>query len=243
MIGDIYCDGLGACLGDCPAGAISIEEREAEEYDERKVMENVIEKGENTVIAHLRHLKDHGETVYLKEALEFLEERGMSVNLADLDADQDQSVIPMAAPHHHAQAKAQAFAPSEGSALSHWPIQLHLISPYAPQYKGADVVLSADCAAYASVKFHQEFLKGRSLAIACPKLDSNLDRYLEKLVALIDEAEIRTITVVTMEVPCCQGLTRLVEEAMMKAERKVPIELVVLSTDGQVIHRDWLNLD
>lgn len=243
LISDIFCDGLGACISDCPVGAISIEEREAEEYDERKVMKNVMEKGENTVIAHLRHLKDHGETGYLKEALDFLEERGMTVNLADSVSEQDQPEIPMAMPHQHTQERAHAFAPSEGSALGHWPIQLHLISPNAPQYRGADLVLSADCVAYASGEFHKEFLKGRSLAIACPKLDSSLDRYIEKLIALIDESKIRTITVVTMEVPCCQGLTRLVEEAMRKAERKVPVELVVLSTDGQVINRDWLNLE
>ena len=240
LVSEIFCDGLGACIGDCPTGAISIEEREAEVYDERRVMENINKKGEGTIRAHLHHLKDHGETGYLKEALEFLEEKGIDVDFEG--STKTRAAIPMASSEFQGRGKASSLIASEGSELSHWPIQMHLISPTAPQYRDADLVLAADCVAFASGEFHQDFLKGKSLAIACPKLDSGLDRYLEKLVALIDEARVRTITVVTMEVPCCQGLTRLVQEAMTRTKRKVPVEVVVISRTGEILKREWVNL-
>ncbi|HUV25415.1 MAG TPA: 4Fe-4S binding protein [Methanomassiliicoccales archaeon] len=240
LVSEIFCDGLGACIGDCPTGAISIEEREAEVYDERRVMENINKKGEGTIRAHLQHLKDHGETGYLKEALEFLEEKGIDVDFEG--STKTRAAIPMASSEFQGRGKASSLIASEGSELSHWPIQMHLISPTAPQYRDADLVLAADCVAFASGEFHQDFLKGKSLAIACPKLDSGLDRYLEKLVALIDEARVRTITVVTMEVPCCQGLTRLVQEAMTRTKRKVPVEVVVISRTGEILKREWVNL-
>jgi ferredoxin len=240
LVSEIFCDGLGACIGDCPTGAISIEAREAEVYDERRVMDNIIKKGEGTIRAHLKHLKDHGETGYLKEALEFLEEKEIVMDFEG--STKPQAALPMVSSEFQGRGKASSLIASEGSELSHWPVQMHLISPTAPQYRDADLVLAADCVAFASGRFHQDFLKGKSLAIACPKLDSGIDRYLEKLVVLIDEAHVRTITVVTMEVPCCQGLTRLVQEAIGRAERKVPLELVVISTAGEVLKREWINL-
>jgi NAD-dependent dihydropyrimidine dehydrogenase PreA subunit len=240
LVSEIFCDGLGACIGDCPTGAISIEEREAEVYDERRVMDNIVKKGEGTIRAHLQHLKDHGEAGYLKEALGFLEEKGIDVDFEG--STKTRAAIPMASSEFQGRRKASSLIASEGSELNHWPIQMHLISPTAPQYRDADLVLAADCVAFASGKFHQDFLKGKSLAIACPKLDSGLDRYLEKLVALIDEARVRTITVVTMEVPCCQGLTRLVQEAMTRTKRKVPVEVVVISRTGEILKREWVNL-
>jgi ferredoxin len=240
LVSEIFCDGLGACIGDCPTGAISIEAREAEVYDERRVMDNIIKKGEGTIRAHLKHLKDHGETGYLKEALEFLEEKEIVMDFEG--STKPQAALPMVSSEFQGRGKASSLIASEGSELSHWPVQMHLISPTAPQYRDDDLVLAADCVAFASGRFHQDFLKGKSLAIACPKLDSGIDRYLEKLVVLIDEAHVRTITVVTMEVPCCQGLTRLVQEAIGRAERKVPLELVVISTAGEVLKREWINL-
>jgi len=235
LVSDIYCDGLGACIGDCPQGAISVEEREAGEYDERKVMENIIEHGEDAIRAHLGHLSDHGETGYLRQAKEFLRERGI-----EIEESREMEEIPMSRPH--GPGKARKVVPAQGSELTHWPVQLHLISPEAPQYRGADLVVAADCAAFASGTFHQDFLRGKSLVIACPKLDHGLDSYVEKLIALIERAEVRTITLVTMEVPCCQALTRLIKKAMEGASRNVPVEKVVLSTGGRVLEREWLNL-
>jgi hypothetical protein len=113
------------------------------------------------------------------------------------------------------------------------------MSPRAPQYQGADVLLAADCVAFALGDFHRKLLKGRTLAIACPKLDDGMDIYLEKLRSLVDDARINTLTVATMEVPCCSGLLRLAQEALKQSKRKVPIRSVVVGIRGEVLSDDW----
>jgi len=126
------------------------------------------------------------------------------------------------------------------SQLRQWPIQMHLIAPTAPYYQNADVLLTADCVAYALGDFHREYLKDKSLAIACPKLDSGQEIYMEKVKAWIDEAGINTLTVLIMQVPCCMGLLGLAREAAEKAERKVPIKYVIVGVQGEVIQQEWL---
>jgi hypothetical protein len=121
------------------------------------------------------------------------------------------------------------------SQLRHWPVQLHLVPPTAPFFRNQDVLLAADCVAFAVGDFHQRFLAGSSLAIACPKLDSNQEIYLQKLVAMIDEAEIRSLRVMVMEVPCCGGLVRLAEEALRRANRDLPVECLVVGTQGHIL--------
>ena len=121
------------------------------------------------------------------------------------------------------------------SQLRHWPVQLHLVPPTAPFFHGQDVLLAADCVAFAVGDFHQRFLAGSSLAIACPKLDSNQEIYLQKLVAMIDIAEIRSLKVMVMEVPCCGGLVRLAEEAVRRANRDITVECIVVGTQGHIL--------
>ena len=130
----------------------------------------------------------------------------------------------------------------QGSAseLRQWPIQLHLVPPHAPYFQGADVLLAADCTAFAVGAFHQDFLRGKALAIACPKLDQGQEAYIAKLVSMIDDARINTLTVMIMEVPCCGGLIRIAQEACAAAQRKVPVKQVVLSLEGKIIHEDWV---
>ncbi|HPL96526.1 MAG TPA: 4Fe-4S ferredoxin, partial [Smithellaceae bacterium] len=103
-----------------------------------------------------------------------------------------------------------------------------------------DVVLAADCVAYTMGDFHARFLRGKSLAIACPKLDSGLDEYLDKIRRMVDEAKINTLTLVIMQVPCCSGLLRIVQTALQKAARKVPLKVVVISTKGDVLSQEWV---
>jgi len=241
LISDLFCDGLGACIGECPVGAITIEEREAEAYDERRVMENVILQGEGVIRAHLAHLNDHGEQEYLKQALAVLEEKGMEIGLED--------------PKHSAHgvhqvsgcpgAQIREFRAESGggntdppvspSQLRQWPVQLHLVPPSAPYFKDAEVLLAADCVAYAHGDFHRQFLRGKRLAIACPKLDSNQDIYLDKLKALIDFAGIRSLTVLTMEVPCCRGLLQLARQAAAESERKIPVQWLEVGVEGDLL--------
>jgi len=127
------------------------------------------------------------------------------------------------------------------SQLRQWPIQLHLISPAAPYYQGADVVLAADCVAYAVGDFHREHLKGKSLAIACPKLDSEQQVYLQKIKAWLEDAQINTLTVMIMQVPCCMGLLNLARQAAAESSRKVPVKsLVVGIQQGEILEEEWL---
>lgn len=117
---------------------------------------------------------------------------------------------------------------------------MHLISPDASYFKHSDVLLAADCVAYSIGDFHQRFLKGKTLAIACPKLDSNKDVYLQKLIKLIDETNINTLTVVTMQVPCCTGLLLLAKKAVEDATRKIPIKHIMVSVKGELLKDEWI---
>lgn len=134
---------------------------------------------------------------------------------------------------------AMAAIPSQ---LRQWPVQLHLISPTAPYFQGADVLLSADCVAYAVGGFHPEYLKGKALAIACPKLDEGQEIYAKKISSWIDDARINSLTVLTMQVPCCSGLLHLALRAAQEAKRKVPIKHMVISLQGEVLREEWADV-
>ncbi|NCO36866.1 MAG: 4Fe-4S ferredoxin [Armatimonadetes bacterium CG2_30_59_28] len=128
---------------------------------------------------------------------------------------------------------------TRASQLRQWPVQLHLVSPEAPYFKDADVLLAADCVAFSVGDFHKDHLKGNALAIACPKLDSNQDIYREKLTDLIDAANINTLSVMIMEVPCCMGLLNLAKSAVAAAGRKVPIKAKIVSLRGEILREEW----
>jgi ferredoxin len=247
LISDIFCDGLGACLGHCPEGAITTEEREAEPYDEKRTMVNIVKAGKNTIIAHLRHLKDHGESVYLKDALDFLEEKGIKVDFNETNTEcscthEPHQACPGAQMKDFSNEKKVTIKEtgSRSSQLRQWPIQLHLVPPLAPYFQGKDVLLVADCVGYSIGDFHKDYLEGHSISIACPKLDTNLGTYLDKLVKLIDGANINTLTVMTMEVPCCSGLLGLAKNAVEKASRKIPIKSILVSVKGDIKKEEWI---
>ncbi len=285
LVSELMCDGLGACIGYCPEGAITIEKREAEPYDEIAVISEMVKKGANTVIAHLKHLKDHHEYGYLEEGTTWLEvhskELSFSLNevLAAVNGKGVQGNNAQGAhgargnnaahgghgPHaghaghgghgHHGggcpgsaervMASAPAFIAASGTAempsqLTHWPVQMHLINPNSPVYRGADLLLAADCVAFSLGSFHGSFLKGKALAIACPKLDHGTETYIDKLTLMIDTARVNTITVMMMEVPCCGGLIQMVRAALAKASRKVPVKAIIVSIDGKILQEDWI---
>lgn len=139
-----------------------------------------------------------------------------------------------------APAPVSVMAADTPSQLTHWPVQMHLINPNSPVYRGADLLLAADCVAFSLGSFHQTFLKNRSLAIACPKLDHGTETYIDKLVAMIDIAKVNTITVMMMEVPCCGGLLQMVRSALAKASGKVPLKAVIVSIDGKILKDEWI---
>ena len=245
LVSDLMCDGLGACLGHCPEGAITIEEREAEAYDEAKVMANIVKAGPNTIRAHLEHLRDHQQMEYLAVAVGYLKANGIANPL--VEAGHGAGAAHSGCPGSRAmslkskpQTEAGEAVGTRPSQLTHWPIQLHLLGPQAPHYQGSDLLLAADCTAFALGDFHKDYLKGKTLAIACPKLDVEQDVYVEKIQALIDVAKINTLTVMIMQVPCCGGLLRLAQKAAAQATRKVPIKCVVVGLNGEILKEDWV---
>jgi NAD-dependent dihydropyrimidine dehydrogenase PreA subunit len=239
LVSEITCDGLGACVGECPQGAITVETREAAPYDERVTLASIIPKGMNTLRAHLKHLHEHGQTTYLQQALDHLKQQGQPV--PEYKEKPMHESCTGSAPRSFTRLPAKADA-REGlqSQLSQWPVQLHLISPMNPDFHGADLVLAADCVAFAMADFNQRFLPGKKLAIACPKLDQGMDIYRDKLTALVDQAQVNTISVMIMEVPCCGGLLRVTQDAIARAGRKVPIKAVVVGLDGEIRREAWV---
>jgi len=253
LLSELMCDGLGACIGHCPEGAIAIESREAEPYNETKVMELMISKGKNTVTAHLKHLKDHGETGYLTDGVNYLKEHQDKLNFR-LD-----EVMHEVHDHGHHRGHSGGGCPGskeviiersqnagtvassdQPSELRQWPIQMHLLNPNAPYLRDSDLLLAADCVAFSMGNFHSRYLRGKSLAVACPKLDHGTDIYIEKLTDMIDIAKVNTITVMMMEVPCCGGLLQLVQKAQSKTSRKVPVKQLIISLSGEVLDENWV---
>lgn len=239
LISDLFCDGIGACLGHCPQDAITIEKREAEPYDERKVMEVIIKGGENVISAHLQHLKDHNEMKYFNQAVKFLNENGIKnpLNRKAQEVPALQEICGCPGSKEMTIESNKLKDDETGKRQSHlrqWPIQLHLVSPFAQFYQNSNLLLAADCVAFAYADFHKDFLSDKSIAIACPKLDTNKQIYLEKLTAMIDEANIQSISVLIMQVPCCGGLLQLAQTAAESAKRKIPINSIVIRVNGEV---------
>ena len=268
LVSELMCDGLGACIGHCPEDAITIETRDAEPYSEALVMTKMKDKGKNTIIAHMKHLKDHGESGFLQEAVLYLR-----TNRTELNFDSDAVIAEV---HNHRNIAvavtgiqtAQKHVPqihesgcpgsrtmviekredhgknveisNQSSELRQWPVQMHLVNPNAPYFRGSDLLLAADCVAFSMGGFHNNHLKGKSLAIACPKLDHGTEIYIEKLTAMIDISKVNTITVMMMEVPCCGGLLQMVKSALLKAARKVPVKQMVVGISGEVLEEEWV---
>ena len=236
LVSDLFCDGLGACIGECPEGAISVLEREAEAYNERLVMENIIRQGPAVIAAHIKHLRDHNETGYLNEALDILRERGLPVPVELVTAKTE---------HHascpgsrvvdlrgHTGAPRSVGQTSRKSELRQWPVQLHLINPQASFLKNADILVAADCVPFAYAAFHEDLLRDKTLIIFCPKLDSGLEQYVEKMTEIFANQDIRSVTVAHMEVPCCSGAGRIVQMALRRSGRRIPVSDLTIGIGG-----------
>jgi Fe-S-cluster-containing hydrogenase component 2 len=209
LVSDSYCDGLGACLGHCPAGAITIEPREAAAFDEQAVARHLAQQPKHPwpQNGHARAAGTAPMFVCPGLAARQLRnaEQGGDNNTGDVS-----------------------------SQLTHWPVQLRLVSPAAPYFADADLLLVADCVPFAMGDFHQRFLKGRRVVIGCPKLD-DAGFYIEKLTQILSAHNLRSLTVVHMEVPCCSGLTRIAREALARSGRTLDLQDVTISLQGVVL--------
>ncbi len=230
LVNEAFCDGLGACIGDCPKDAIEIIEREAEPYDEKKVVENIVEQGENVLKAHLEHLRDHDQHDLLKEAVEHLEEIGVDNPLEEM-----KTKTPSGCPSSEPDEWKEQTNKEEGrlgSRLNQWPVQLNLVPVQAPFFDDEELVIAADCVPFAYPNFHPDFLEDSSLLIGCPKLD-DADHYVEKLIKIFKQNDIKSLKVVHMEVPCCFGLKKIVKTALSESGKEIPVKDVTISLKGK----------
>jgi len=223
LVREIYCDGLGACLDVCPTGALTVTEKESEEYNAVAAYEYVKETRGEDAAAHV-----HGAPAAKIETapVSHGHAHGHSGCPGSLARSFDKPAKATAAP-----AAAQGSVQSE---LTQWPIQLHLVSPAAPYFNECDLLIAADCTAFSLGGFHQELLKGKKLVIACPKLDRT-ESYIEKLTALIKENTVYSVTVAIMTVPCCSGLNQIVQEAVEKSGKNIAVRKVVIGLEGEII--------
>lgn len=209
LISDEYCDGLGDCLPECPTGAITIVERESKAYDDEAVKKRMEEKkkAESSKIP----------CGCPGTAARKIERKIVKGDIKKVKHDDVQAV------NNDIQ-----------SELMQWPVQLNLINVAAPYLKGANLLVAADCTAYAYANFHRDFIKDHITVIGCPKLD-NVEYYKEKLAEIIKNNDIKSITVVRMEVPCCGGIVAAVKAAMLEAKVIVPYREVTVGTDGNIL--------
>lgn len=244
LVSDLFCDGLGACIGTCPEGAISVIEREAAPYDEKTVMENIVQQGSPVIKAHLEHLRGHGQIELYNQAIEYLIENTVPI------PDHNGPVCPPGPAH----SGHSPFATCPGSAarsisrntttpnrqpsviseseLRQWPIQLSLLNSAAPYFDNADLLISADCVPFAYAGFHTELLKDRIVIIFCPKLDSDIDGYITKLAEIFSHHTIKSILVAHMEVPCCGGVRYVVDKALEQSGKKIPVTEKTITIQG-----------
>ncbi|MGB7063054.1 MAG: 4Fe-4S dicluster domain-containing protein [Candidatus Zixiibacteriota bacterium] len=215
VVKENFCDGLGACLGDCPQGALSVEEREVEEYDEEGVIAHIKQKSPELLKKHLGHLKAHAD------------ELPQHHSHAGITSCPSAKVLQWKEDKKPAGQKVKI--PSE---LRQWPVQLHLLPPSAPYFKDADLVIVADCVPFAYPNFHQDFLKGKAIAVGCPKLDQ-ADAYIEKIAQIIKTGKPKSVKVLHMEVPCCFGLVHIVKKAIERSGEDIPFETVKISISGE----------
>jgi Pyruvate/2-oxoacid:ferredoxin oxidoreductase delta subunit len=206
LLAEKYCDGLGACLGECPQDALTIIETEVDDFD---------------VEAAEKHVQSR-KAVPLPAA---------PVMPCGCPSTLMRIFTPEAACEKANQPVRQN---SPGSALSHWPVQIRLVPPTAPFLKDAHLLVAADCTPLAYAAFHQDFLSGKVALLGCPKFDDVQD-YVDKFTQIFQSNTIQGVTVLVMEVPCCQGLPVIVRKAMTQAGRDIPLKEVVISIQGKIL--------
>lgn len=220
LVTDSYCDGLGACLPACPVDAITIEEREADEFNEEAVVKHLESQGKTFLPqrSHEQSFKSTVETIKPASHGGCPGSRAMTLNRASESQTKVESIT------HYEKPTAQ---------LNQWPCQIKLVPVNAPYFNNAHLLVAADCTAFAYANIHSDFMKNKITMIGCPKLDEG--DYAEKLTAIIANNEIKSVTVLRMEVPCCGGIVNAVKKALQASGKMIPWNVTVISTDGRVI--------
>jgi len=217
LIEEFLCDGMGACLDVCPVGALQVIEEDSEEYDVKKTYNHVKEKRGEEAAKKVHGIEKDGNKID--------DNKPMACGCPGTMMKDYRKKEPL-------QSQQDACAKSQ---LSQWPIQLKLLTTQAPYFEDADLVISADCVPFAFANFHQKFLSGKILIMFCPKLDRDLDEYVEKLTEIFKTQNIKSITIVHMEVPCCSGVENVVADALKKSGMNILMKDYTISIQGEII--------
>lgn len=214
VVADMYCDGLGACLGECPNGALKVIEREADEFDEDAVEEYLAEKEKHKPEEKEGTMACGCPSAQIQDfkSEASCQEANRPANIEDVD-----------------------------SALSHWPVQIKLVPPTAPFLKEADLLVVADCVPFAFPSLHRDFIKGKVVMVGCPKFD-DAQEYVDKFAEIFRTADIKSITALVMEVPCCSGLPGIVKKGLEASGKDIPLEAVVISVRGKILEQKSKNV-
>lgn len=234
LMRDDYCDGLGDCLPQCPTGAISFIEKDTLEFDKEAVMANMAKKAQgNKISAPSGGCPGSAMKSFERKESECScggdghHEHGEDHECSCHGSDDKQSV--------HNVGTVSLTSESVPSELMQWPCQIKLLPLKAPFYQNANLLIAADCAAFAYGNFHKDFMKNRITMIGCPKLDDG--DYAEKLTEIIKQNEIKSVTIVRMQVPCCGGLENAAKRALQASGKFIPWSVVTISSDGKVLDR------
>ncbi len=214
VVADNLCDGIGACMGECPTGALRIVEREADEFDEAAV-------------------EKHLEVTATSAAPVPKSGPGAPVMACGCPSQQIRNLEPRPDPDGHV-AAGQSASGSVPSRLGHWPVQIRLVPANAPFLKNADLLVLADCVAVTCPDLHERLIAGRTVMMGCPKFD-DVDGYVQKFKEVFEKADIRSVTVAEMEVPCCAGLPWIVKKALETSGKKIPAREIVVDPRGRII--------
>jgi len=215
LVKEDFCDGFGDCIGGCPTGALVIEERESEPFDMEATKDYLLRtQGEGAVVKMEKAQKEHESKEQKPIPCGCPGSLSQPIKRPDISTGSNHQQIP--------------------PQLRNWPVQIHLLPLSAPYYQGADLLIAADCCAYAYAGFHNDFIKGHTVAIGCPKLD-NTDAYREKLSSILKEDDIQSLTVAYMEVPCCAGLVRLVDESVADSGKNIPVRKTKIGIKGNIL--------
>ena len=234
LVRENFCDGFGDCLPNCPTGAITFEEREAPEYDEvavKKTQEETKSTAMNMTVEEIMMVEDENERRKLMMAK--MKAEGKKAPPSGCPGSQLMKLKQEEETIQKDHARQSVYTGKPVSRLNQWPCQIKLLPTQAPFYDVAKLLIAADCTAYAYANMHEDFMKGKITLIGCPKLD-DID-YSEKLTEIIANNDIKSVTIVRMEVPCCGGLQRAAENALRNSGKFIPWQVVTISRDGRIL--------
>lgn len=223
-----YCDGLAACLGECPQGAIDIIEREADPFDPEAVEENLKANPKSQFLNPKQSNEIQGIRSKLQTSNSTFDQEPMlqcgcpSTQVETFMSEESQAD--------------QKENTSHKSELTHWPVQIKLVPPTAPFLKRADLLVVSDCVPVAYPNFHSDFVKGKVVMIGCPKFD-DVDEYVGKFSQIFKTAQIKSVTIAIMEVPCCSKMPMIVRKALELSHASIPTEIVVVNAKGKILKR------